>query len=173
MTPFRAIVCVTMISSALVLFQSCGAVQFQSAGSQLAAANTGGGTPAGGGGNLPPNTKPSPTPSAKPSMCGGDDSTVVECGLGEACMKVVLTGKLLGEPSNSSSSRVCMSKNACLNLINAYAVTHTCTLDAGAATTPKGSGQCTQVFPGSEGTCNNATVLSDAQVNALLATLGQ
>ncbi|MGE5087241.1 MAG: hypothetical protein ACM3MG_13125 [Bacillota bacterium] len=98
---------------------------------------------------------------------------LVECELSGSKSKVVLgTGIAIG--SNAQTSRICMSENACLNLINEYAVSHDCSLTPGAATSPSSNGvQCSAVFPGSKGTCKNAKILSDADVSALLTKLGK
>jgi hypothetical protein len=62
-----------------------------------------------------------------------------------------------------------MSEFACLELVNGYAAARNCSLNSGPATTPGSNAQCTERFPGSRGTCHNATVLSDAEVMELLA----
>ncbi len=101
-------------------------------------------------------------------------SGFVECELISPNTKVILADQMSGSPSNSSSTRICMSEYACLNLVNDYAVTHDCSLAAGAATSPSSNGvQCTKIFPGSKGTCKNAKALSDSDVSALLAKLGK
>jgi len=116
--------------------------------------------------------------SGKDNSAGSDDDSsqsgsVVECELSSSKNKVVLSGSVaIG--SNAQVSRICMSENACLNLVNEYAVSHDCSLAAGAATSPSSNGvQCTKVFPGSKGTCKNAKILSDADVSALLVKLGK
>lgn len=109
---------------------------------------------------------------------GSDDDSsqsgsLVECEFSSSKNKVVLSDSVtIG--SNAQTSRICMSENACLNLVNEYAVSHDCSLAPGAATSPSSNGvQCTKVFPGSKGTCKNAKVLSDADVSALLVKLGK
>jgi hypothetical protein len=109
---------------------------------------------------------------------GSDDDSsqsgsLVECELSSSKNKVVLSDSVtIG--SNAQTSRICMSENACLNLVNEYAASHDCSLAPGAATSPSSNGvQCTKVFPGSKGTCKNAKVLSDADVSALLVKLGK
>lgn len=102
-----------------------------------------------------------------------EGSQLVECELSNSSKKVVLAGSL-SVGSNAQVSRICMSENACLNLVNEYAVSHDCSLAAGAATSPSSNGvQCTKVFPGSKGTCKNSKGLSDDEVSALLVKLGQ
>jgi hypothetical protein len=64
-----------------------------------------------------------------------------------------------------------MSANACLTLINAYAVARGCTVEPGAPTTPGATGQCTERFAGSFGTCHNASVISDEEVASLLESM--
>lgn len=105
----------------------------------------------------------------------GDDADLVECDLG-ANAKVILnptaTAQSLNEdPSNAQSTRVCMSKHACLDLVNAYAQTHNCSLAIGSPTTPNNTSTCAQIFPGSEGTCHDAQILSDNAVESILATM--
>ncbi len=103
-----------------------------------------------------------------------DDADLVECDLG-ANAKVVFnpgTTKTLADgSSNAVGTRVCMSKHACLDLVNAYAQSHNCTLAVGAATSPNNTTSCTQVFPGSEGVCNNAQILSDDAVESILTSM--
>lgn len=118
------------------------------------------------------------TPGSSTSGSEDDSSSdgrgeLVECELNGAKDKIVL-GSNVTIGSNAQVSRICMSENACLNLINEYAVSHDCSLSAGAATSPSSNGvQCTKVFPGSKGTCKNAKVLSDVEISALLAKLGK
>lgn len=132
------------------------------------------------------STSPSPNPAASPCDNGknpkkdGTDSPqsgassdatadLVECELLHPNMKVVLDYSLIGEHGNSSSVRVCMSRNACLQLVNAFAVQHSCTLDASTpASAADAQSQCIKIFPGSKGTCHNATILSDDQVTSIL-----
>jgi hypothetical protein len=64
-----------------------------------------------------------------------------------------------------------MSENACLKLINAYAVQHDCSLDLGQGAAANLQAQCTEIFPGSKGTCHNAAVLTDEQVSNLLTKM--
>lgn len=131
--------------------------------------------------NQPP-TAGGPSSSAPSSNSGtvGDapDSSqttadLVECDMGTPSYKVILEGGLLSDHSNASSTRICMSETACLSIINAYAAARNCTLASGAATTPSATGQCTEIFPGSKGTCHNAQVLTDGDVANLLLTLAQ
>ncbi len=89
---------------------------------------------------------------------GTDDANStqwVECDLGSPSVKIVLTetGKGLdSSQSNAETTRVCMSPAACES-INTY--------DQGA-----------QAFPGSNGTCHDAELLTDAQVASLLKNNG-
>ncbi len=124
------------------------------------------------------------TNSNKPNCTGNesddndktaDDSDLVECDLG-ANAKVILNTsavtQAIGEgSSNEQSTRVCMSRHACLDLVNAYAQTHNCSLVIGSVTTPNNTSTCTQIFPGSEGTCQDAQILSDNAVESILATM--
>lgn len=106
----------------------------------------------------------------------GDSSQVadlVECQLGSPNAKIVLNEDFkIG--SNNSATRICMSKKSCLETFNAYAAARNCTLASGAPTTqaPQGT-QCTQIFPGSKGTCHNAKVLQDAEVEAMLTEMAK
>jgi hypothetical protein len=97
---------------------------------------------------------------------GGD---IVQCVLGGPSTKITSDSeRVLGKRGNGSKSRVCMTANACLGMINAYAVARGCTLSTGAATTPGASGQCTSWFVGSKGTCHNAQIVSDETIGELL-----
>ena len=84
--------------------------------------------------------------------------------------KIVLGSEFEMSPSNASSHRVCMTRHACLSLINAYAERHECSLAPGLGQDAEPT-QCTEVFPGTKGTCHNATVLSDEQVSEQLDQL--
>jgi hypothetical protein len=100
------------------------------------------------------------------------DDNLVECDMGRANSKIILGGNLNLSPSNASSSRVCMSENACLKIINDFAAKRDCNLSK-----PISAGssdhQCTQVFPGSRGTCKNAAKISDAEVAEILKNMQQ
>lgn len=125
--------------------------------------------------SMPPQAG-GPGDSSKPPQAGGnngkdgsDQSDLVECQMLHPNKKVVLSYELFVQHGNSSKVRVCMSTNACLKLINAFAVQHSCSLDASAPMAAADAGrQCTEIFPGSKGTCHNASVLSDDQVTELL-----
>jgi hypothetical protein len=133
----------------------------------------------------PETSQPAPAVSASAGACNGQsnagnpgdpsnaaNSELVECELGAPNVKIVLKGQLVGDASNSVATRVCMSSQACLSLVNAYAAARNCSLAVGApvAASPAGA-ICTQVFPGSNGTCNNAAVLSDSEIQAILAKM--
>jgi hypothetical protein len=86
--------------------------------------------------------------------------------------KIVLGPEFEVSPSNASSTRVCMSRHACLDIINEYAASHDCSLDVGPGAAPADPNlQCTEIFPGSKGTCHNAAILNDDQVRANLDKL--
>jgi hypothetical protein len=73
------------------------------------------------------------------------------------------------DESNSSKSRVCMSENACLNIINKYAGEHSGNLVKGAATSKSSNHDTyTDIFPGSRGTCHDAESMSDDDVEGML-----
>ncbi|MBS1970798.1 MAG: hypothetical protein JSU04_10845 [Bdellovibrionales bacterium] len=123
-------------------------------------------------------------PSSLPPQAGGKDkdktsdgtdvSGLVECQMLHPNKKVVLSYELFVQHGNSTSVRVCMSENACLKLINAFAVQHSCSLDASAPMAQADAGrQCTEIFPGSKGTCHNASIVTDAQVSELLKKMGE
>lgn len=147
--------------------------------------NAGGGMP-----SEPPAGSPSGTPAGSPSdsptsnVGGNKDGDkvppgqsaqlpdLVECQMLHPNKKVVLEVAMQVQHGNSSAIRICMSTNACLNLINQFAVKHSCSLDASAPeAAADAQAQCTEIFPGSRGTCKNATILSDAQVSELLVKL--
>jgi hypothetical protein len=124
---------------------------------------------------------PSPTPfvppgkNKPPTDAGKDHGAMagngfVECDLKRPSSKIIFSDTL-SVGSNAKATRVCMSENACLNLINAYASARNCTMAAGAASS-EAKGQCTAIFPGSRGTCKKAQTLSDAQVGELLEKMG-
>ncbi len=105
---------------------------------------------------------------------GAAASGLVECQMLHPNKKIVLGYDLYVQPGNSSSVRVCMSENACLKLINAFAVQHSCSLDVSAPMAQADAGrQCTEIFPGSKGTCQNASIVTDAQVSELLKKMGE
>lgn len=129
----------------------------------------------------PDDKKGGPKDSSLPPQAGGKDKTdgsdtsdLVECQMLHPNKKVVLAYELLVQHGNNSSVRVCMSTNACLKLINEFAVQHSCSLDASAPMAQADAQrQCTEIFPGSKGTCHNATIVSDEQVSELLKKLSQ
>ncbi|MGZ3743287.1 MAG: hypothetical protein ACXWRE_07220 [Pseudobdellovibrionaceae bacterium] len=98
---------------------------------------------------------------------------LVECELMSPSMKIKLNQTFEGEHSNDSSTRVCMTENACLKILNTYAADHNCSMALGAATSTGNPTQCTEVFPGSKGTCHNAKVLSDDAISAILANMAK
>lgn len=97
-------------------------------------------------------------------------SGLIECQLVESKELVILAQKFTNSRSNSSKTRVCMSREACLTLVNAHVAARDGKL-VGAKTTESSTKQCTKEFPGSKGTCNNAAVMTDAQVAEMLASL--
>lgn len=129
----------------------------------------------------PDDKKGGPKDSPMPPQAGGKDkedgsdkSDLVECQMLHPNKKVVLSYDLIVQHGNSSSVRVCMSTNACLKLINEFAVQHSCSLDASAPLAQADAQrQCSEIFPGSKGTCHNAAVLSDEQVSELLKKLSK
>lgn len=96
---------------------------------------------------------------------------IVECQMLHPNRKIVLGPEIEISSSNAASSRVCMSRSACLELVNAYANRHDCSLAAGAGQDPTEARQCTEIFPGSKGTCNHAKILADAEVTEILNIL--
>lgn len=115
-----------------------------------------------------------PKQPGKKDKESSDQSDLVECQMLHPNKKIVLSYELFVQHGNSSSVRTCMSTNACLKLINAFAVQHSCSLDASAPMAQADAQrQCTEIFPGSKGTCHNATVLTDDQVNELLKKLAE
>lgn len=97
---------------------------------------------------------------------------VVECEIISSKQKIILS-EVLQIGSNASASRVCMSENACLQLINAYSAKRDCSLSAGPSSLASSESQCTRIFPGSKGTCRNATVISDEKVAQILESMGK
>ncbi|MEQ1877650.1 MAG: hypothetical protein ABL958_13480 [Bdellovibrionia bacterium] len=117
----------------------------------------------------PPGTPPRGNKDDPPGQCDG--SGLVECQLASPSQKVVLS-ETFQQGSNTRRTRVCMSENACLVLLNAYTAERGCSLSKGAATTPGATAQCTEIFPGSKGTCKNAAVVTDEGLSAILTTMG-
>lgn len=103
-----------------------------------------------------------------------DDASanVVECELISSKQKIILSD-ILQIGSNASASRVCMSEYACLRLINAYSAKRDCNLSVGASSLADSESQCTKIFPGSKGTCHNATIISDEKVAQLLESMAK
>jgi hypothetical protein len=99
--------------------------------------------------------------------------SMVECQLISPNMKIKLGQDFAGEHSNGQSSRVCMSENACLKILNAYAANHSCSMASGVVTSPGNPAQCTEIFPGSKGTCHNAKIISDAEIVKILDAMGK
>ena len=124
---------------------------------------------------MPPNNEMPPVNEEPP--INGEDASIdsidaVECELISSNQKIIL-GEVLQIGSNKQASRVCMSENACLRLINAYASQRDCNLSAGASSLAASEAQCTKIFPGSKGTCRNATLISDERVTEILNTMAK
>jgi hypothetical protein len=96
-----------------------------------------------------------------------DSDSLVECELISPKQKIIFD-QVLSQGSNKSATRVCMSENACLQLINSYAAKRDCKLSLGASSLQDSESQCTRIFPGSKGTCHNAGVVSDDKVAEVL-----
>ncbi|MBK9324648.1 MAG: hypothetical protein IPM97_17170 [Bdellovibrionaceae bacterium] len=98
---------------------------------------------------------------------------MVECEMVAPNSKVILAKvDSLGEGSNAQVSRVCMSENACLKLINEYAAGRGCKMTLGKADSNSQT-QCAKIFPGSKGTCKNAARLSDTQIKSMLEAMAK
>ncbi len=97
-----------------------------------------------------------------------NDHDKIECLVGNN-LKVSLSNDLEETHANGKKSRLCMSENACLNLINAYAGVRRCKLSTGAASS-NATGHCTEIFPGSKGTCHgdDTRIVSDEDVTNIL-----
>lgn len=121
-------------------------------------------------GDVPPAGGKKDQPSDQPTD-GQEVADLVECQMLHPNKKIILAPEFEVSPSNKSATRVCMSRHACLELINAYAVKHDCSLATGAGQEAASDLQCTEIFPGSKGTCHNATILSDDQVSGILDVL--
>jgi hypothetical protein len=123
---------------------------------------------------------PQPTPSHESTVPvvadneSPDSSPLVECELAGAKKKIVFGSNDLLPGTNASSSRICMSEDACLKIVNAYASERDCQLVSGpAAAGASASRQCTMVFPGSKGTCHNAKILSDSDIESILGKMSK
>ncbi|MNT06457.1 hypothetical protein D3C72_1411230 [compost metagenome] len=101
-----------------------------------------------------------------------DYDSLVECELISPKQKIIFD-QVLSEGSNKSATRVCMSENACLKVINSYAAKRDCKLSLGASSLQDSESQCTRIFPGSKGTCRNAGVVSDEKVAEVLDLMGK
>lgn len=108
----------------------------------------------------------------KRDVASNNGQNLVECQLIESKELIVLAEKFQSQRSNSSKTRVCMSEQACLTLVNAHVAARDGKL-VGAKTTEGSTKQCTKAFNGSKGTCNNADALTDAEVVELLAELAK
>ncbi len=140
-----------------------------------------------------PSATPTPPPSATPTPPPGRGSggDLVECELGAPNVKITLcqgdddhekshdkarsdsdsraNDERANEHSNDHKRRVCMSENACLNIINKYAAEHGGKIVKGAATSKASKDDAfTDIFPGSRGTCHNAERIGDAEVESIL-----
>lgn len=113
-----------------------------------------------GGGKVDPNVDPNL------------NTEFVECDLGFPNSKITLLDKDdLATGSNKAESRVCMSKHACLDIINDFAKKRDCKLSGIPAA--KGSADnCTDIFPG-KGVCKNSESLSDKQIETLLGNMSK
>lgn len=100
-------------------------------------------------------------------------ASLVECELGSPSLKIKLNQTFPAEHSNDQSTRVCMTENACLVLMNTYAADRECSMALGAATSSGSTAQCTKIFPGSKGTCHNAASLSDEAISKILVDMGK
>jgi len=102
------------------------------------------------------------------------NSDLIECAISSNKNKVIFGDNQLLELSskNSKASRVCMTENACLNLVNNYAAARSCSLSSGAAQSDS-QGQCAKVFSGSKGTCKGALALTDASVEKILGDMAK
>jgi len=99
-----------------------------------------------------------------------EEESLVECDLGRPNSKVILSG-ILKKGSNASSTRVCMSEHACLQIVNAFAAKRDCSLLQTAGASNSQNDQCTQIFPGSRGTCKNAAKVSDDEIASILKNM--
>lgn len=121
---------------------------------------------------------PTPKPHPKNDRPGrpsqvADVSSLVECELGHPNKKVVF-GTNFAPGSNASSTRVCMSEDSCLKVLNAYAAVRDCSLNLGpASSTASPNSQCTKIFPGSKGTCHNAKLMSDEEIANILEAMAK
>jgi len=111
-------------------------------------------------------------PSVKDDDSDDSSLDLVECELISPKQKIILS-EVLQLGSNASVSRVCMSENACLQLINAYAAKRDCNISVGASSLAASEAQCTKIFPGSKGTCHNASAISDERVAQILEVMGK
>ena len=188
----------TISSFALMMaFQNCGAkFDFSSSVAGAALVTTANPTGDGNPAELPPATPESgdptmgaggpskppkgPASGGKPegecNSPGTEESiaaNLVECELGSSKNKIILSTSLV-VGSNAQVTRLCMSENACLKLVNAYAEARNCSISTGApmnSAMNSAAGSCTAIFPGSKGTCKNANVISDDQIVKILSAM--
>lgn len=168
----------------MLVFQNCGA-KFEFTSSVAGAALVTTTTPTGDAAPDLDAAQPQVPGKAKPGVACDPDlencdistankcADFIECELGSANNKIILSSNLvLG--SNAQATRLCMSENACLNLVNAYASARNCAISTGAPAQValNRSNACTAIFPGSKGTCKNANVISDDQVVKILSAMG-
>jgi hypothetical protein len=188
---------------AALMFQNCGKVKFAANNNDAALVAIEDGamrdenpledltlTPPANGGDAPPNSEPHSPPQPPPPQQnqpprdevterpkhkdGKDHHDLVECMVGK--LKVAFADLLEAQHSNASLTRACMSRHACLNLVNSFAAERGCTLTPGIATSELEGAPtitCTSVFPGSRGTCKRAKHLSDEEVSNLLRSMAE
>ncbi len=178
-------VTVIFLSSMLIAYQNCARAQFTSdsstsilklegdAGVDPSAVDNQSGVDPSVGKNPHTSTGMGDGKSCQGTKDGVALEDLVECEMVAPNAKVILAKMdTLGEGSNAQVSRVCMSENACLKLINDYAAGRDCKMSLGQATSNSQT-QCAKIFPGSKGTCKNAKRLSDVEIKAMLAQMAK
>lgn len=179
---FKSILTIVVLSSAVVAYQNCSGTNFQQANAdgaslKIDSASTASDTSTG----IDPVVVDEQEDGTDPSTGKKCDhkhehmasADLVECEIMGANAKVILgKSKMLEIGSNASATRVCMTENACLKMVNSYAAGHDGTLALGAAKSTSQS-QVAKIFPGSQGTCKNALPLTDATVSKLLVAMSK
>lgn len=171
---FKSVLTIVILSSTVVAYQNCAGTNFQQANTDSASLKVSDNTT-----GIDPVVVDEQEDGTDPStgkICDHKhehiaSSDLIECEIMGANAKVVLgKSKLLEIGSNASATRVCMTENACLKMVNSYAAGHGGSLALGEAKAANES-QVAKIFPGSKGTCKNALPLTDATVQKLLAAM--
>ena len=179
MSQLRSAVTIGLLALTVVAYQNCAGTNFQQATADGASLKVEDGSLASTG--IDPVVVDEEEDGTDPNTGKKCDhkhehmasNDLVECEIMGANAKVVLNkAKMLEIGSNKSETRVCMTENACLKMVNSYAASRDGALTLGAGKSISQS-QVAKIFPGSKGTCKNAIALTDASVSKILAAMSK